>query len=201
MKCFLQEDRMYDFLLEISHSIWKNGLTLSALGTALYVLLKQRKVKKRLSKFLPMLFDDETAAYIENQKRIEMKIDLLLQKEGIHCANLTPTARYPSTPKTSFTFGSQGKSIARSVGKSMNYLIMRGMKRMNKLKSRKLWMTIVTALLIVANDGLDLNLPTEAIVTVASVVISYVLGEAYIDGKKVKSVEEYPIDHTGRVDD
>jgi len=52
-----------------------------------------------------------------------------------------------------------------------------------KLKSRKFWMAIVSALLIVANEGLGLNLPSEAVMSVAAVVIAYILGEAYADGK------------------
>ena len=52
---------------------------------------------------------------------------------------------------------------------------------MGKLKSRKFWMAVVTALLIVFNDGLGLELPTEAIMTVAGVVIAYILGESGVD--------------------
>jgi uncharacterized membrane protein len=54
---------------------------------------------------------------------------------------------------------------------------------MNKLKSRKFLMAVVTAGLVVANEGLGLNLPTDAIMTVAGVVIAYIVGEAYVDGK------------------
>lgn len=57
-------------------------------------------------------------------------------------------------------------------------------KKQSKLTSRKFWLTVVSAALIVANEGLGLNLPTEAIMTVAAVVIGYILGESYIDGKK-----------------
>ena len=52
---------------------------------------------------------------------------------------------------------------------------------MSKLKSRKFWMAVVTGLLIVLNDGLGLELPTEAIMTVAGVVIAYILGESGVD--------------------
>ncbi|CCO08285.1 hypothetical protein [Desulforamulus hydrothermalis] len=56
---------------------------------------------------------------------------------------------------------------------------------MNKFKSRKFWMAVVTALVVVCNEGLGLNLPEEAIMTVAAVAIGYILGESYVDGKKV----------------
>lgn len=56
---------------------------------------------------------------------------------------------------------------------------------MNKFKSRKFWMAVVTALIVIGNEGLGLNLPEEAIMTVAAVAIGYILGESYVDGKKV----------------
>lgn len=57
---------------------------------------------------------------------------------------------------------------------------------MKKLKSRKFWMAVVTAMLVIANEGLGLNLPEEAIMTVAAVVIGYILGESYVDGKRAE---------------
>lgn len=58
------------------------------------------------------------------------------------------------------------------------------MIKTNKLKSSKLWVAVVTAALIIANDGIGLNLPTEEIMTVAGVAIAYILGEAAVDAKK-----------------
>ncbi|WNF35255.1 hypothetical protein RJD24_12345 [Bacillaceae bacterium IKA-2] len=37
---------------------------------------------------------------------------------------------------------------------------------------------------MVANEGLGINLPIEAIMTVAAVAIGYILGESYVDGKR-----------------
>jgi len=51
-------------------------------------------------------------------------------------------------------------------------------------KSRKFWMAVVSGALVVCNQGLGLNLPEEAIMTVAGVAIAYILGEAYVDAKK-----------------
>lgn len=53
-----------------------------------------------------------------------------------------------------------------------------------KLKSRKFWMAVVTAGIVIANEGLGLNLPKEEIMTVAGVAIAYILGESYIDANK-----------------
>lgn len=57
---------------------------------------------------------------------------------------------------------------------------------MNKLKSRKFWMAVVAAILVIANKGLDLNLPEDSITAVVGIVISYILGESYVDGKRGK---------------
>ena len=54
----------------------------------------------------------------------------------------------------------------------------------DKFKSRKFWMTVVGALLVIANKGLDLNLPEDAILTVAGLIISYVLVQGYVDSKQ-----------------
>ncbi|QJC52892.1 hypothetical protein HGI30_15840 [Paenibacillus albicereus] len=60
---------MYDLIIELAHTVWKNGLSLSALGTAVYVLLKQRKVKQALRRVVPWLLSDdsEVKAYVANQ--------------------------------------------------------------------------------------------------------------------------------------
>jgi len=53
--------------------------------------------------------------------------------------------------------------------------------QVSKFRSRKFWMAVVAGLLVVCNEGLGLDLPTEAIMTVAAVVIAYILGEAAVD--------------------
>ena len=54
---------------------------------------------------------------------------------------------------------------------------------MEKFKSRKLWMAMVTAVLIVLNEGLGWNVPTETVVSFVAVVLGWVFAEAYVDGK------------------
>jgi hypothetical protein len=193
---------MYDLLLEMSHTVWKNGLTLSALGTALYVLLKQRKVKKRLRKFVPWILDDdnEIKEYVQNQKRIEQKVDALLQERGIPWnAERFGTKVYQANGKTSSTSPWVAFFYAHFAKQRMKSNTKRGMRNMNKFKSRKFWMTVVTALLIIANEGFELNLPSEAIMTVAGIVVTYILGESFVDGKKVQKSEGYTIDHSDRI--
>lgn len=53
-----------------------------------------------------------------------------------------------------------------------------------KLKSRKFWLTVGSVVLVVANEGLGLNIPEESYWAVVLPIMAYVLGEAYIDAKK-----------------
>lgn len=51
----------------------------------------------------------------------------------------------------------------------------------DKLKSRKLWITIVTAILIAFNDALGVGLDEETITQLVAVVGAYVLGQSAVD--------------------
>jgi hypothetical protein len=57
-------------------------------------------------------------------------------------------------------------------------------KRVDKLKSRKFWMAVVTAAVILINEGFEMDLPAEAIYSVAGIVITYILGQSAVDTKK-----------------
>lgn len=50
-----------------------------------------------------------------------------------------------------------------------------------KLTSRKFWMAVVGAVLMVANEGLGLNIPSDVIIPFAALIISYILGEGAVD--------------------
>lgn len=55
---------------------------------------------------------------------------------------------------------------------------------LERLKSRKFWMAVISALILVGNDGLGLNLPAESIMSVAGIVAAYVLGQGLADARK-----------------
>ena len=54
---------------------------------------------------------------------------------------------------------------------------------MDRLKSRKFLMTLATALLMILNEGLDLGIPADVYGWIVGVVIAWILGESYVDGK------------------
>ncbi|WP_199614622.1 hypothetical protein [Paenibacillus alkalitolerans] len=57
----------------------------------------------------------------------------------------------------------------------------------NKFKSRKFWMAVITAVLIVLNDGLELGIDNETVLTFAGLVATYILGETAVDATRAKN--------------
>jgi len=52
-----------------------------------------------------------------------------------------------------------------------------------KLGSRKFWMAVASAVILIANDGLGIGLPEETLLAFVAVVITWILGESYVDAK------------------
>ena len=50
-----------------------------------------------------------------------------------------------------------------------------------RLRSRKLWVTIVTGLIMLVNDAIGLDLDEQTITSLAIAVSAYVLGQAAVD--------------------
>jgi len=61
-----------------------------------------------------------------------------------------------------------------------------------RLKSRKFLMAIAAILLIVFNEVIGLDIPTESYWAIVVPVIAYIIGEAYTDGKAVERRETKP---------
>ena len=54
-------------------------------------------------------------------------------------------------------------------------------------------MAIVSALLIVLNEGLGLNVDSEVVLAFAGIVASYIIGQAHVDAKKEVKKNDQPI--------
>lgn len=59
-----------------------------------------------------------------------------------------------------------------------------------KLTSRKFWMAVVTGVLVVLNDGLDLGIDTETVLAFAGIMATFIIGESAIDAKRVQKEKE-----------
>lgn len=192
---------MYDFILEIGHAIMRNGLSLSALGTALFVLLKQRKVKRIIRKRLPWLLRDDADVmnYEARQIRIESKLDALMNAGGIQwdADSLNGKTAHKSTN------GAQKKSLLPQVAyalvtiaryftqlKETYHLSQRRMNMKSKLLSRKFILALATGVLVILNDGLDLGLKTDTIMYVVGIVATWIVGESAVDISNKPKVNE-----------
>jgi len=54
----------------------------------------------------------------------------------------------------------------------------------NKLKSRKFWLTVAAMLLVLINEGFGLGIPEEAYWAVVLPIVGYVFGESYVDAHR-----------------
>jgi len=54
---------------------------------------------------------------------------------------------------------------------------------LQRLKSRKFLMALASILLIIINEIIGLNIPSDSYWAIILPVIAYILGEAYTDGK------------------
>lgn len=97
---------MYDFLISLLETIFRHGWSLSSAGAIVFLLLKQRKIKKRLQKYFPWMFSEENdvRAYatnqlliLENQRRIMISLGVepcgptmkLSEAEAKNCSKLS----------------------------------------------------------------------------------------------------------------
>ena len=55
---------------------------------------------------------------------------------------------------------------------------------MRKRKSRKFWMAIIGAVIMLVNGCTELNLNATEIVAILVPIIGYILGEAWVDSRR-----------------
>ncbi|MCM3703786.1 N-acetylmuramoyl-L-alanine amidase [Paenibacillus macerans] len=97
---------MYDFLISVLEAIFRHGWSLSSAGAIIFVLLKQRSIKKRLKKYFPWMFAEENdvRAYATNQLIIMENQRRIMIKMGVDpCADGPMTKFNVADPKNSNT--------------------------------------------------------------------------------------------------
>lgn len=122
--------------------------------------------------------------------RQEQKLDLIMKEMGIS---------WDGHLKKSQT---EAKNCKKSLGllRAALFIFRKGKLKMKKMKSRKFWMSVIAALLVIANEGLDLGVNSETVMAFAAIVVGYIFGESYIDAKKIDQKDE-PGDHGPAVSD
>jgi hypothetical protein len=181
---------MYELVLDTIAYAVRYGVSWVTLLLVLVALFKNRKLRKKFNHYLPPLLrdeqDSEVGKYIQNQKRIEQKVDLLLQERGIpwNANSLEATGNHSAMLKETWSISRWVGSITAPIARSNTHSIIRRKKIMQKLKSRKLWMAVVSGILVVLNEGLGLGVNTETVIAFTGIVMSYIIGQSHVDGKK-----------------
>lgn len=183
---------MYDAIIDILHGVWKNGFSLTALGTAVFVLLKQRKVKKRLRRYIPWLLDDEseTRHYIANQNRIEMKIDLLLEERDIEWSVITlETEREVSAAKLEDLLGLRSATNTTVQDAERSTKLRRRLQMSNINKG--ILLPLLSALALFVKQVFGYEIADELINTIADVILFVLMMAGIFIKPKKEKVEEF----------
>lgn len=51
-----------------------------------------------------------------------------------------------------------------------------------KLKSRKLWMSVISGVLVILNEGLGIGVDSNTVLGFSGIIMSYILGQSFVDG-------------------
>lgn len=166
-------DIMVDLIkhLSISLSFLKPYATL--LGV-IVLLLRQNNIKKIINGKLPKRFRDTQSNDI-----YDMMKDIKAIKEhlGVEEWSNTQQNGQVTTPTLSYK---------RFFLLLQKVTILRRKKIMERLKSRKLWITIVSAVLLVIKEGFDIPVDSETVLAFAGIVITAILGLAHVDAKRAE---------------
>ena len=66
----------------------------------------------------------------------------------------------------------------------------------SKFLSRKFLMALISAALVIANDGLNLGLDSNTIIAFGSIVVGWIIGESAIDAKRAGGNDAKPTGDT-----
>lgn len=179
-----------DLAWEIAKWAWehrKEGLTWATITSLLWVIVDKmgrKLITNQLKRLFHVQDKSEFKTYVANQKRIESKLDALLSAGGVQwnaeehalTGNMEKSLSRPLQADI-FHADSVGVSIRR-----MNNLLKWRMKRMkSKFTSRKFILAVVSAILIILNDGLELGIDSQTVLAFAGLVATYIVGESAVD--------------------
>lgn len=178
---------MYETILEIGYTVIRNGLTWTSALAVLFILLKQRRMKKRLKKVIPWLFQDdhEVKDYVKNQQRIESKLDLLLHERGLSWAGHGEAFKQEeaqSLKKSSFL-----SQMAKNLKGRVKNMYLR------KLASRKFWALVAAlagTIMILFNLDEDMIVKVTAVIGGFGAIVTYIFVEGSNDKANIQKGEQ-----------
>lgn len=154
------------------------------------LLMRQNNIKKMVNSHLPKKFRDTQSNDIYDMKR-----DIKAIKQHLGVVECGDT-------KTSSNMEAKSLKRLRTIFSKVTLLrklLLRRKKKMSKWKSRKFLITLVSAGLLIAKEGLGYEVDSETILAFAGIVVTWIIGESHIDAKKVggKNAElDIPIEPT-----
>lgn len=163
---------MIEAILELLRSIFTNGISWGAL-IAFFVALNRFQRANQYKHW--------NAAVSHNQKVIMEKLGVGDEWIGNGSTAILSRAQVRSLKK----FYSSLHKVTQQA-----YQSKRRKKIMERLKSRKLWIALVSAVLLVLKEGLDIQVDSEVVLGFAGIVISAILGFAHVDAKKEAKTNE-----------
>jgi hypothetical protein len=175
---------------EVIIATLKHGWSVTTFLVALTALLRVRTVRAKLKKHFPMLFsnDSEVKEYVENQRIIMENQRRILSYMGVEvCGALETGINGRTSLKESSNSSRTVKSELLHLNKSMGVS-----HKKKKLLSRKFLLSVVSAVLIILNDGLDLGIDSDTVLAFAGLIATYILGESAVDIAKKPKNETNP---------
>lgn len=168
-------------MIEIAHWIWEHRnepLTFTLIVSFILVTadkLGRKFINNQLKRLFHINDKSEFKQISSNQLRIERKVDMLLEERGLTWSGPIKI----SSPED------QTSSKRSYLLLQVAYRLNRWRRiHMNKMKSRKFWMAVISAILVVLNEGLDLGVDKDTVLAFAGIVATYIIGESAVDAAR-----------------
>lgn len=184
--------------------IWKHRhdpITWAWLLSLFWLILDQlgrKLVNSQLKRLFRIRQKSEFAKYVENQNRIEAKVDLLLEERGLKW-----DAHYVQTSKSLNVTDGRESSLLRTCKALLHAITIGAFTKltgrlsrsktrgesiqMKKFTSRKFILAVTGAILIILNDGLDLGIDSDTVLAFAGLLAVWIGGESAVDAKRAGS--------------
>lgn len=160
---------MIEAILDIIRSLFTHGISWAAVIGFAVALSKFQKASR---------YKHWNAAVSQNQKKIMERLNIGDQWIGNGNTEILSKEQIKTFKKLYLLLR---KEIHRE------HQLLRRKKFMERLKSRKLWIAIVSGILLVMKEGLDIEVDSATVIAFAGIMITGIGALAHVDAKKVQS--------------
>lgn len=157
---------MIEAIFELLRSLFTHGISWAAVIGFAVALSKFQKASR---------YKHWNAAVSQNQKKIMERLNIGDQWIGNGNTEILSREQIKTFKKLYLLLR---KEIHRE------HQLLRRKKLMERLKSRKLWIAVISAVLLVLKEGFDIEVDSEVVISFAGIIITAILGFAHVDGKR-----------------